>query len=61
MKTDPVPHVHMTPRTFSERVNAYLDYVMQCPVWQLPIHVIPLIILFVVSVTLNQFKFNKEK
>jgi hypothetical protein len=61
MKTDPVTHARTPRRTFSESVNSYLDYVLQGPVWLLPIHAIPLIALFAVSVTINQIRKFKEK
>jgi hypothetical protein len=40
-------------------IHSYLDYVTKAPLWQLPLHVIPLAVLYLVSFIIN--KFNKEK
>jgi hypothetical protein len=42
-----------------QRVRSYLDRVPKIPAWQFPFHVIPILILFSISVIIN--KFHKEK
>jgi hypothetical protein len=42
-------------------IRRYLDdYVQKAPLWQFPIHVIPLAILYLVSVSINLFKKENQ-
>lgn len=62
MKTHSVPHARTTARTISalrEWVRTYTGNIGKIPTWQFIFHVPFILVLFIVSIIINQFK--KEK